>query len=114
GILVDMIGDKDLDLYYETNSMRFAKELCVEVWKVAEDLKIKEFRPRTRPDVRDDHLPLNNIAKIPTIDLIDFDYPTPGGRVNYWHTEKDIPANCSGESVCKVAAVLLEWLRRQK
>jgi glutaminyl-peptide cyclotransferase len=114
GILVDMIADKNLDLYYEANSMRYAKELCIEVWKVAERLKIKEFRPRVRHDIRDDHMPMNSIARVPTIDIIDFDYPAPGSRVSFWHTEQDVPANCSGESICKVASVLLEWLRQQR
>ena len=33
---------------------------------------------------RDDHLPLHNIAGIPTCDIIDFDYPA-------WHTQGDTP-----------------------
>ena len=36
-------------------------------------------------EIRDDHLALNNIARIPTIDIIDFEYPTARGP-NYWHT----------------------------
>jgi len=114
GVLVDMIADKNLDLYYESNSLRYAPAVCEEVWGVAQRLKIKEFYPRRRHEVRDDHLPLNEIAKIPTVDLIDFDYPKPGSRESYWHTEQDVPDKCSGQSICKVADVLLEWLRLQK
>jgi hypothetical protein len=51
-------------------------------------------------------LPLNEIAGIPTIDLIDFDYP-------HWHKRTDVPQNCSGASLAKVGNLLLEWLRRQ-
>ena len=40
---------------------------------------MKEFIAVTRHEVRDDHLALNNIAHIPTIDIIDFDYPTARG-----------------------------------
>jgi len=115
GILLDMIADKELHLYYERNSYDMARALTREVWAVAEKVGIREFVPRVRHEVRDDHLPLNEIAKIPTTDLIDFDYPRLGVRsVSYWHTEQDIPENCSGESICKVAAVLLEWIRNQK
>ncbi len=115
GILLDMVGDKELHLYYERNSFDMARSLARDVWGVAQRLKIREFIARTRHLIRDDHLPLNEIARIPTIDLIDFDYPRPSTRgPNYWHTEKDIPANCSGESICKVAAVLLEWLETLK
>ena len=114
GALVDMIADKELDLYYERNSMLHASQVCKEIWDVAKRLRIREFLPRERHDVRDDHIPLNTIAKIPTADLIDFDYPKPGSRDNYWHTEKDRLDKCSGESICKVADVLLEWIRSQK
>lgn len=115
GILVDMIADKELNLYYERNSFDYARTLVRDIWAIAAKLKIREFTPRTRHVVRDDHLPLNEIAKIPTIDIIDFDYPRPTTRgPNYWHTEKDIPANCSGESICKVGAVLLEWVKGLK
>lgn len=115
GILVDMIADKELQLYYERNSYDYARNLVREIWAIAAKLKIREFVPRTRHTVRDDHLPLNEIAKIPTIDIIDFDYPRPSTRgQKYWHTEQDIPANCSGESICKVGAVLLEWAKGLK
>jgi hypothetical protein len=56
-----------------------------------------------RSYVRDDHLALNEIAKIPTCDVIDFDYP-------HWHTRNDIPANCSAESLGAVGKVMMHWL----
>lgn len=110
GVLVDMIGDRDLKLYHEKNSYKYARETSRQIWKAAEDLEIKEFIPRTRYEIRDDHLPLNEIAKIPTVDIIDFDYPV--GRENtYWHTEEDTPDKCSADSLGKVGTVLLHWLK---
>jgi hypothetical protein len=112
GVLVDMIADKYLEIFYETNSYRFAPELVREIWKVADRLDIRAFVPRTRYEIRDDHLPLNQIAKIPVVDLIDFDYPRPSSRQpGYWHTTLDTPDKCSGESICLVGVVLLEWLK---
>lgn len=112
GVLVDMIADKYLEIFYETNSYRFAPELVREIWKVADRLDIRAFVPRTRYEIRDDHLPLNQIAKIPVVDLIDFDYPRPSSRqAGYWHTTQDTPDKCSGESICLVGGVLLEWLK---
>lgn len=115
GILLDMVGDKELMLLYERNSMRYARDVAVSVWKVAADLGARAFVPRIRSQpIRDDHIPLNEIARIPTIDIIDFDYPRPGfGAPQYWHTEQDIPENCSGESLVTVVWVVHEWLRRQ-
>lgn len=117
-VLIDMIGDKHLDLYWETNSFRSSEVLCREIWSVAEDLGVVEFRPEIRHEIRDDHLPLIEFAKIPTIDIIDFDYPTLApvvgrGGGEYWHTQKDVPENCSAESLGKVGSVLLEWIRRR-
>lgn len=115
GILLDMIGDAELQINYEENSFRFAPHLVKEVWGIAAELNINEFVPKIIHTVRDDHLPLNEIGRIPTIDLIDFDYPAPGSqRKKYWHTTDDTPDKCSGDSMTKVGAVVLEWIKRQK
>lgn len=103
GALVDMIGDKNLQLYEEINSLQYAPEVTQSIWKTAKRLNVKEFVARPKHDVRDDHLALNQIAKIPTCDLIDFDYP-------HWHTSRDLPEACSGASLAKVGRVLLAWL----
>jgi len=115
GILVDMIGDADLQLYYEQNSYKFARPLVDEVWGIARELKIREFKPNVGYEIKDDHLPLNTIAKIPVIDLIDFDYTrgVPKGK-SFWHTTADTPDKCSGASLIKVGKVLLEWIKRQE
>lgn len=104
GVLVDMIGDKDLQIFQEKNSLYYAPEVTRSVFDTARRLGVREFIPRRKHEVRDDHLPLNQIARIPTCDLIDFDYP-------HWHTRNDLPAACSGESLAKVGRVLLAWLQ---
>jgi hypothetical protein len=104
GVLVDMIGDKNLQLYQEINSLRYAPQVTASIWKTAKSLGAKEFIAKRKHELRDDHLPLNQIAKIPTCDLIDFDYP-------HWHTTRDIPASCSGASLAVVGNVLLAWLQ---
>ena len=114
GVLFDMIGDKELRLYYEVNSLRFAKGVARSFWKQAQQLGVQAFVMRSRHELRDDHLPLNQIGKIPTIDVIDFDYPRPGiGAPSYWHTQQDIPQNCSGESIAAVVWVAHQWMVSQ-
>jgi len=114
GVLLDMVGDADLQIYQERNSLTYARSMVQDVWSIARKLGVREFIPRMRHEVRDDHLALNRIAKIPTIDIIDFDYPRPGQRRSYWHTQQDVPANCSAESLEKVGKVVHEWLRQLK
>ncbi|TWU12794.1 alkaline phosphatase isozyme conversion aminopeptidase [Symmachiella macrocystis] len=104
GVLVDMVADRNLRIYVEKNSLKYAPNVTKSIWKSAEQVGVDEFVPRAKHEVRDDHLPLNEIAKIPTCDIIDFDYP-------YWHTTRDVPNSCSGKSLAKVAKVLLHWLR---
>ncbi|HBJ37835.1 MAG TPA: peptidase M28, partial [Planctomycetaceae bacterium] len=114
GILLDMVGDKELTIYYERNSWNYARELSKSVFAKAKELGVEAFIPRIRHEIRDDHLPLNQIAKIPTIDLIDFDYPRPGiGAPRYWHTTQDVPENCSGHSLATVVYVVHQWLMSQ-
>ncbi len=114
GVLVDMIGDKNLEIYYEGNSLNFAPRLTRSIWGVAQRLGVKEFVPKKRHKIRDDHLPLNSIARIRTCDIIDFDYPTAESENAYWHTEQDKVENCSAESLTKVGWVLLEWLKEME
>ncbi len=102
-----MVGDKDLTIDQEPYSLEFAPKLVRDVWSVAKALKVTQFRDRIgRVPVTDDHLPLNN-AGIPSIDIIDFDYP-------YWHTTKDVPENCSAASLEAVGKVVTAWLNKPK
>ena len=104
GLLLDMVGDADLVIRQEVNSARLARYVVGDVWGAAKRLGVREFEERLGPTVSDDHLPLNEVAKIPTADLIDFEYP-------YWHTEQDTPDKCSAASLEKVGKVTYEWLR---
>ena len=115
GVLFDMIGDANLEIYREVNSMnwRDTRPLVNEIWKTANSLGVREFIPQTFHEVRDDHLPLHNDAHIPTIDIIDFDY-VGRNRESHWHTTQDTPEHCSALSLAKVGWVTLEWLKRVK
>lgn len=107
GVLMDMVGDADLQLYQEENSVtwRDTRPLVTQIWGLAQRMGVREFIARPKYLIRDDHLALRNIAKIPTCDIIDFDYP-------YWHTEGDTPDKCSGDSLAKVGWVVYEWMKR--
>lgn len=106
GVLLDMVGDAELNLCQEENSITWAdtRPLVQEIWSVARRLGLREFVDRQGPYVRDDHLPLHDIANLPICDIIDFDYP-------YWHTQQDTPEHCSALSLAKVGWVLQEWLQ---
>jgi hypothetical protein len=104
-ILLDMIGDADLQLYQERNSLwwKDTRPLVEQVWATAARLGVSEFVAKPKHEVRDDHLMLHDVGHIPAIDIIDFDYPA-------WHTQADTPEQCSPLSLAKVGWVIFEWL----
>ena len=115
GVLVDMVADKDLQIYFEKNSLKKGPDrLTRSIWGTAQRLGVTEFKPQARHIIKDDHLPLNNIARIPTCDIIDFDYPNPNAGNVIWHTTQDTIENCSQDSLHRVGAVVLEWIREMQ
>jgi len=103
-ILLDMVGDADLRIPIEGNSQRGAPWLVDLVYGVAESLGVTQLPRTAGRALYDDHVPFLQ-ARIPAIDLIDFDYPA-------WHTLADTPERCSPESLRQVARVVLHTLPR--
>jgi Zn-dependent M28 family amino/carboxypeptidase len=99
-IIVDMIGDADLNIFYEHNS----DELIMgQIWKHASDLGYgRQFQEEFRHSMLDDHTPFIE-AGIPAVDIIDFDYP-------FWHTTEDTVDKVSAESLETVGQTLLSWI----
>ena len=103
-VLVDMIGDKDLNLFMEVNSDPKLKE---EIWGIAKSLGYQNyFIPFNRYAILDDHTPFLE-AGIPAVDIIDFSYP-------YYHTVDDTIDKLSPKSLEIVGTTILEWLLTQK
>ncbi|TLN28258.1 M28 family peptidase [bacterium] len=99
-VLLDMIGDSDLNIYFEKNS---DANLSRQIWETAASLGYRQqFIQEEKFRMLDDHIPF--IQKgIPAVDLIDFDYP-------YWHTSQDTADKVSADSLEKVGQTLLVWL----
>lgn len=109
GILVDMVGDAQLEIPKERNSVRFAPDLVNKVWTIARNVGSGAFIDAIGEEVYDDHIPLNQVG-IRTINIIDFSYPDESHR--YWHTLQDTPDRCSPESLAQVGRVLLHLIYR--
>ncbi len=111
-IVIDMIGDRDLEIPVERNSMLQNPALVKELWELARVLKLSAFQPRIGVSVYDDHIPLWEEAAIPAIDIIDFHYPN--RYQNFWHTHQDVPANCSAASLEQVGTLLVNHIYGKK
>ena len=100
-ILLDFVGDKDLSLPRETNSNR---ALWAKLRQAAKRTgNGRHFPPRTSSPVLDDHIPFLR-AGVPSIDLIDFDFPC-------WHRTCDDMSAVSMKSVDASGESVLELLR---
>ena len=114
GVLWDMIGDADLNILQEGNSLRQAPEVVSRVWQKAAELGYeKYFIPRQGQDVTDDHVPLLNKG-LRVIDVIDLDYgplgPDGVASPNYHHTMQDTIDKISARSLQIVGDVALSLL----
>jgi len=100
GILFDMVGDRSLGITLPADS---PAAMAREVFAAAEALKLRKYFSYLDRDLIDDHAPLNAIG-IPTIDIIDFDYP-------WWHTADDTMDKISAQSLQIVGSVALYYLQ---
>ena len=105
-ICVDMIADKNPIFKIEKFSYQFAKELINEIWTLANNLGYKEFVWQLSQYIYDDHVYYYNGTSVPSIDIIDFDYP-------YWHTIDDTIENCSSQGLFIVGNVLLQFIKNK-
>lgn len=99
GILFDMVGDRSLGITFPANT---PAAIARDIFAAAEALKLRKFFTYLDRDLIDDHVPLN-AAGIPTIDIIDFDYP-------WWHTADDTMDKISAQSLQIVGSVALYYL----
>ena len=99
-VIIDMIGDADLNIYKEQNS---DPELTTQIWDTARKLGYESaFIPQYKYRVLDDHMPF--ISKgLRAVDIIDLDY-------KYWHTTQDTPDKLSTASLDMVGKTLLAWI----
>ncbi len=107
-IILDMIGDKELHIPIERYSYQQNKGLVKKLWSLANKLNLEAFESRIVHTIYDDHVPLWQEAKIPAIDIIDFNYPN--RYSNYWHTSQDTPDNCSAQSLGQVGNLLVHYI----
>jgi len=90
GILLDMVGAKDVIFKMEYNSMYYAPHIVKKVWKQAAILGYSSsFIFEDGGSVMDDHIPVNEVLGIPMIDIIHYDPSTESGFFPYWHTVND-------------------------
>jgi Zn-dependent M28 family amino/carboxypeptidase len=114
GVLWDMIGDKDLNIYQEAHSVTSAPEVVTRVWQKAAELGYaRYFVARGGQEVTDDHVPLLRKG-LRVIDVIDIDYgplgPDGNPSPSYHHTLQDTIDKVSVKSLQVVGDVALSLI----
>jgi hypothetical protein len=92
GILLDMVGGRDPQFYQDVTSVRMASGVLDKVWSTAKRLGYGDyFHTQVGGSIIDDHVYVNILTGIPTIDILDFSPER--GFPDTWHTVNDVPEN---------------------
>ena len=116
GILLDMVGGQGARFYCELVSAHYAPKVVKKVWLAAEGIGFGSFFPKEEGGgITDDHLPVNQKAKIPCIDIIphypDCDESSFGPT---WHTVNDDMQHIDKNTLQAVGQTLIQVLFSEK
>lgn len=111
GILLDMVGAPDATFYREYYSDRYASTYVDQIWRTAANLGYKNlFINQRGGGITDDHVFVNQILGLPTVDIIDTRMDNDGTFYPYWHTTGDTLDKLSTETMQKVGNLLVKLL----
>lgn len=106
GVLLDMVGDRNLRIPQEGYSLQYARPVVERIWRAADRVGADAFIRQPGGAVFDDHVPFLRRG-IPVANIIHQPFP------DTWHTTADTPENVSRASLQQVGDVLIELLWRQ-
>lgn len=108
GILLDMVGAQGAQFFQENYSKSTAQNVVNKVWKAAKEIGYGNyFVDETGGYITDDHYYVSTLAKVPCIDIIQYDPKTSSGFYKYWHTHNDTAENIDKNTLEAVGRTLL-------
>ena len=114
GILLDMVGAKDATFLYEGYSYQHAKSILKNVWKTAHKLGFgTHFIQKPGSYITDDHVAINEVLRIPTIDIIHLKN-SETGFAPHWHTLDDTMDVICRSTLKAVGQTVLEVIYGEK
>ena len=116
GILLDMVGGQGAQFYREGMSMQYAPSIVRKVWRAARQAGYGSFFPNDEGGmITDDHLPVNQTAKIPCIDIIPY-YPAcqQSSFGPTWHTLADNMDNIDKNVLKAVGQTMVQVIYSEK
>ncbi len=111
GILLDMVGAKGAIFAKEYFSLRYAAPVVNKVWNTAARIGYSHYFENSEGGaITDDHLYINRLAGIPSINIIDYRSDTPNGFFPYWHTLEDSLDKIDKKTLKAAGQTLLELI----
>jgi len=115
GILLDMVGAPGATFYREQASEYYAPRVVSAVWSQAKSLGFGQyFKDEKGGAITDDHIYVNKISGIPSIDIIQYDPNTESGFGAYWHTIYDTMENVDKNTLNAVGTTLMHVVYNEK
>jgi len=109
GILLDMVGAKNAQFPLEGVSTKYAGRVQQQVWQAANTAGYSSYFPFVAgAEITDDHVFVNEIAHIPTIDIINLNSTTQSAFASHWHTHNDNMSVIDKSTMKAVGATLLQ------
>ncbi len=114
GILLDMVGARGAQFPMEGISTHFAGDVQQRVWQAASTAGYSSYFPFVGgADITDDHIPVNRIAGIKTIDIINLSQDPEQPFAPHWHTHADVMAVIDKGTLKAVGQTLLQVIYEQ-
>lgn len=112
GILLDMVGGRGARFYQEGMSLQYAPQVVDKVWAAAAGLGYGSYFPTAAGGmVTDDHIPVNEKAGIPTIDIVPYFPDCPESSFGpTWHTLADNMDNIDRNTLKAVGQTVVQVL----
>src|ERR1035437_3489018 len=115
GILLDMVGGKGATFFKEQSSEYYAGSVVSNVWSQAKSLGFGQyFVDQKGGAITDDHIYVNQLIGIPSIDIIQYDPNSKSGFGNYWHTTHDTMDNVDKNTLNAIGMTLMNVIYNEK
>lgn len=111
GVLLDMVGGRGTSFSFEGYSKEYAGPVMQLIWHMADQLGYSQIFPCSDGGfITDDHVSMNRIAGIPTVDIVPY---CPNARSSFgdtWHTSTDTPENIDPNVLKAVGQTLVQLI----
>jgi hypothetical protein len=115
GILLDMVGGKGATFFKEQSSEYYAESVVSNVWSQAKSLGFGQyFVDQKGGAITDDHIYVNQLIGIPSIDIIQYDPNSKSGFADYWHTTHDTMDNVDKNTLNAIGMTLMNVIYNEK